>query len=60
MWCAGGTPPLTYQWRKAGASLTGATDASLIMTNVQAADLGSYDVVVSGPFGSCHQPRGDS
>ncbi|WP_438481312.1 DNA/RNA non-specific endonuclease [Oleiharenicola lentus] len=47
---ASGTAPLTYQWRKDGSNLTGiasATTASLILTNVQTADQGNYDVVVT-------------
>ena len=47
-----GTPPLAYQWRKDGASLTGATTSSLSWTNVQGSDAGSYDVVVTNLYGS--------
>jgi phosphatidylethanolamine-binding protein (PEBP) family uncharacterized protein len=50
---------LTYQWRKAGvplvngglpnlSSISGATTNALTITNVGAANAGSYDVVVSG------------
>jgi len=46
----GGT--LTYQWRKAGANITGATGTTLTLTNVTAADAASYDVVVTGSCGS--------
>ncbi|MCX6916761.1 MAG: hypothetical protein NT167_27580, partial [Verrucomicrobia bacterium] len=49
---AAGTAPLIYQWRKSGAPLAGATTSSLILTNLQAADAGYYDVVVSNVFGS--------
>ena len=47
-----GTAPLDYQWRKDGVLVAGATDASLTLTNVQRADAGCYDVVVSDGFGS--------
>ncbi|MCY2924809.1 MAG: hypothetical protein NT031_05120, partial [Planctomycetota bacterium] len=49
---AGGTGPLSYQWRKDGALLGPATAAVLTVTNTQWHDRGSYDVVVTGPFGS--------
>jgi hypothetical protein len=44
---------LSYQWQKSGVdlqdggNLSGATTASLALTNAQAADAGSYSVVVS-------------
>lgn len=50
-----GSPSLTYQWRKAGVALTGnasATTATLTLTNVQAAEAASYDVVVTNSIGS--------
>ena len=46
------TPTLTYQWLKDGLPITGATNASLTISNVQAADIGSYSVVVSNAAGS--------
>ncbi len=48
---ASGTPAPTFQWRKDGANLPGATNASLVLTNVQAAHAGSYLVVVSNSAG---------
>lgn len=54
---AGGTAPLVYQWRKGGVDLTnggnvaGADTATLMLTNVQPGDAGSYDVVVSNLAG---------
>ena len=42
---------VNYQWWKDGAALVGATDASLTLSAVQAADAGSYDVVVTSPYG---------
>ena len=44
---AGGAPTLSYQWRKGGNPVTGATAASYTRTGLTAADAGSYDVVVS-------------
>jgi hypothetical protein len=49
---AAGTAPLTYQWRKGGAAVPGATDASLTLPSVSAADAGSYEVVVTNVVGS--------
>jgi hypothetical protein len=49
---AGGTLPLTYQWRRNGASLAGQTDASLLVTNVGSLQAGAYSVVVSNAVGS--------
>lgn len=42
---ATGTPTPTYQWRKDGVALSGATGASLTLTNVQPAQGGAYTVV---------------
>ena len=39
---------LTYQWRKGGVNISGATLASLNITSLATADAGNYDVVVSG------------
>lgn len=43
---------LTYQWRKNGAVVSGATGQSYSISSVQAADAGSYTVVVSNSAGS--------
>jgi DNA/RNA endonuclease G (NUC1) len=42
-----GSPTLTYQWRKDGMNLTGATFPTLTITGAQQDNAGSYDVVVS-------------
>jgi len=38
-----------YQWRKDGVPITGATAATLRLTNLATSDIGSYDVVATGP-----------
>ena len=43
---------MTYQWRKNSADISGATDATYSITNVQASDAGNYDVIVSGDCGN--------
>ena len=49
---AGGTPPLSYQWRKNGANIAGATSATYSIASAQTADAGSYTVMISNPGGS--------
>jgi len=49
---ATGTAPLSHQWRKNGASISGATIGALTLTNVQPTDAGSYDVVVTNSVGN--------
>jgi hypothetical protein len=44
---AAGGAPLTYQWTRNGQPLTGATQATLLLPNAQAAAVGSYRVTVS-------------
>ncbi len=43
---------LSYQWRKDGTNLSGATTPALLLGNVQTANAGIYSVVVSNPAGS--------
>lgn len=47
-----GTAPLTYQWKKGGTAITGATSASYTISNVQSTDAGSYTVTVTNSVGS--------
>src|SRR5262249_20393285 len=50
---AGGTAPLSYQWQKNGANITGATAASYVTPATTSADNGSmFQVVVSNSAGS--------
>lgn len=49
---AGGTPPFQYQWRRNGTALPGATNQSLLLTNIQAAQAGAYTVLVFNSAGS--------
>ena len=49
---AGGTGPLRYQWRRNGAALAGATNATLDISGASGAQAGGYDVVVTGPDGT--------
>ncbi len=47
-----GVGPFTYQWRKDGVNISGATASSVVVSNVTVNDQASYSVVVSGPGGS--------
>ena len=49
---ATGTAPLSYQWSFNHTTLLGATNATLVLPNVQPAQAGSYAVVVSNIVGS--------
>jgi hypothetical protein len=49
---ATGTPAPTYQWRKNGTDITGATSASLGLSNATIADAGSYTVAVTNAVGT--------
>jgi hypothetical protein len=47
-----GTAPFTYTWYKASSIVSGATTATLTLSNVFAADAGNYTVVVANAAGS--------
>ena len=49
---ASGVPTPNYQWQLNGSNISGATNPSLTVTNVQATSLGTYSVVVSSSSGS--------
>ena len=49
---AAGAYPLTYQWWYGTSSISNATNATLLLANVQLGDAGMYHVVVSNSFGS--------
>ena len=48
---ATGNPALTYQWRKDGVDISGATSASYSKMNAQTPDAGTYTVYVSNSVG---------
>ena len=49
---ASGTPAPTYQWRKNGVSLAGATGTSYTIASVATGDAGTYTVVAANSAGS--------
>lgn len=49
---AGGTPPLTFQWRRDGVALAGATDEIMHFPSTSMADAGLYDVVITNAVGA--------
>ena len=49
---AEGGAPFTYEWRKDGAVVAGATAATLALANFSAADAGAYTARVTNPQGS--------
>jgi len=49
---ATGTAPLSYQWRKDGVDIEGATSASYSLAAAALSDAGTYDVVVSNEVDS--------
>jgi hypothetical protein len=49
---AEGAQPLSYQWQFNGATLPGATGATLYLTNVDATRVGTYTVAITSPIAS--------
>jgi hypothetical protein len=49
---ATGTGPLTNQWRRNGAPLSGETNPTLAFNSITLGDSGNYDVIVSNSAGS--------
>jgi hypothetical protein len=54
MFCvsASGTEPLTYQWRRNGANIPGATNECFTMASVDLPEGGTYTVVVANELGA--------
>ena len=50
---ATGPGQLTYQWRKDGVPIAGATSTNFTIGSVGSADLGTYDVLVTKPLRRC-------
>lgn len=49
---ANGTPPLSYQWRKGGANISGGASNNLVFASLKMSDSGTYDVVARNDYGS--------
>lgn len=49
---ASGTGPITYQWKRDGVNIAGATSASYFKSNLSAADAGTYSLVATNSVGS--------
>jgi uncharacterized delta-60 repeat protein len=49
---ASGTGPYTYQWKKDGVDVVGATSSILVLGSVTASNAGTYTVVVGNGVGS--------
>src|SRR6185369_12847503 len=48
---ASGVGPLTFQWRKNGTNLSGATSSSLTLVNIQTNSAAYYSVLVANSAG---------
>jgi hypothetical protein len=49
---AQGSDPITYQWRFNGTNIVGATNSTLVLTNLRLSAAGEYDAVITNPAGS--------
>ncbi len=49
---ANGAPPFSYQWRKDGSPISGASFSTYTVPRVSAGDAGKYDVQIQNAFGS--------
>lgn len=47
-----GFPPFAYQWQKDGTVISGATNSSLVLSNMARANSGNYSVNVTNSWGS--------
>src|SRR5262249_14217333 len=52
-----GSLPFTFQWRKSGVDLSGATGATLTLNNLQKTDEADYSVKVSNEAGMVTSPE---
>jgi hypothetical protein len=48
----GGTFPISFQWKTNGVNLPGATNSTLLLTNVQLANAGTYTLFASNAYGT--------
>ena len=46
-----GVGPFTYQWRHNGTIISGATEHTLMITNVMESNTGDYECIVTNQFG---------
>ncbi|MEI2725305.1 MAG: LamG-like jellyroll fold domain-containing protein [Verrucomicrobiota bacterium] len=53
---AGGSSPLSYQWRFNSTNIDGATNSLLVLTNVQLTQAGGYSVQVANAYGTTNSP----
>jgi|GEM_PF-1135958 len=49
---ATGAQPLSYQWNFNGTNISGATNATLTLTNIQVSQAGNYSVLVTNLYGT--------
>jgi hypothetical protein len=49
---AGGSPTPTFQWAKNGTAISGATNASLTLSNVSSSDAATYTIVATNSAGA--------
>lgn len=50
-----GTSPLSYQWDKDGTPIAGATNSTLVLSNLQTSAAGNYSITVSNSAGQVSQ-----
>ena len=48
---ADGSLPLSYQWQFNNSNIPGATNASLVLPNVQTSNAGNFRLVITNPYG---------
>jgi hypothetical protein len=52
-----GTAPFTYQWKKNGTDIPGATGQSFVITSIKAVDAGIYTVQITNNAGTVLSDR---